>query len=121
MLHEIAFLFLGCAFPRRHPDDALATAPLRAKRTDRGAFDESAMGDADDASLVPDQIFHGDLALIRHQLSQPRAGVFVANLAQLFFDNGKDALLFCEDVTEIFDRIMKVLVFVIDIYSFKSR
>ena len=121
MLHEIAFVFLGRTFTRRHPDHALATASLRTKRADGGAFDESAVGNADDASLIPDQIFHCDLALVRHQLSQPRGGVLITNFAQLFFDDGENALLFCQDIAQILDRIEQFLVLVNDLFAFKSR
>ena len=51
MLDEIAFVFLGRAFARRHSDDAFAAAPLRTERAHRGALDEAAMRDADDAFL----------------------------------------------------------------------
>ena len=68
MLDEIAFLFLGRAFARRHADDAFAAASLRAKRADSRALDESAVGHADDEAFVGDQILHGDFAFVRHQL-----------------------------------------------------
>ena len=68
MLDEIAFLFLGRAFARRHADDAFAAAPLRAERADRGALDESAVRDADDAALVGDEILHVDLAFVGDEL-----------------------------------------------------
>ena len=51
MLDEIAFFLLGRAFARGHADDAFAAAALRAKRAHRSALDETAMRDADDASL----------------------------------------------------------------------
>src|SRR4029077_18293307 len=120
MLHEIAFLFLSGALARRHPDYALATTSLRPKRTDRGAFDESAMGDADDAALIPDQIFHRDLTFVRHELSQSGSGVLIANFAQLFLDDGKNALLFCQDVAQVLDRIEQFIVFANDSFAFKS-
>ena len=81
MLDEIAFFFLGRAFASRHPDDAFAAAALRAKGTYGRALDKTAVSDADDAALIADQILHHDFALVRHQLRQPRGGVFIANLA----------------------------------------
>ena len=65
MLDEIALFLFGRAFARGHADDALAAAALRAKRAHRGAFDEAAVRDADDAAFVGDQILHVDLALVR--------------------------------------------------------
>ena len=73
MLDEIAFLFLGGAFARGHADDALAAAALRAKRADGGALDETAVGDADDAAFIGDEILHVDLAFVRHQLRSAAA------------------------------------------------
>ena len=68
MLDEIAFLFLGRAFACRHADHALAAAPLRPERADRRPLDEPAVGDADDATLVRDQVLHVDLALVGDEL-----------------------------------------------------
>ena len=68
MLDEIALFFLGRAFARGHADDAFAAASLRAKRADRGALDEAAVGDADDAAFVGDEILHVDLAFVGHEL-----------------------------------------------------
>jgi len=62
------------------------------------------MGDADDATLVGDEIFHVDLRLIRHDFRQARRAVFVANFSELFFDNREDTLLFGQDVAKVFDR-----------------
>ena len=73
MLDEIALFFLGRAFARGHADHAFAAAPLRAERADGGALDEAAVRDADDAAFVGDQIFHVDLAFVRHELGQARA------------------------------------------------
>ena len=111
MLDEIAFVLLRRAFARCHADHAFAAASLRAKRADRGAFDEAAMGDADDGAFVGDQILHVDLAFVRHELGQPRRGIFVANLAQLFLDDGENARFFRQDVAQIFDRLDQLLVF----------
>src|SRR5436305_102353 len=83
--------------------------PLRSKRTYRGALDKAAMGDADNATLVGDEIFHVYLALVRHQLSQSRRCIFVAKLAQLFLDDGEDALFLGQDVAQIFDRLEQLL------------
>src|SRR5262245_60972178 len=98
MFDEIAFLFLGRTFASRHSDDAFAAAALGTKGAYGGALDKTTVGDADDAALVADQILHRDFALIRHQLRQPRGGILIANLAQFFFDDGENALLFREDV-----------------------
>ena len=62
MLYEIAFLCFCGAFARLHSDHAFAAAPLRTKRAHRRAFDKTAMGDADDATLVRDEVFHVNLA-----------------------------------------------------------
>ena len=65
-------------------------------------------------SFVGDQILHVDLAFIGHDLGQTRGGVFSLNLAQLFFDDLKDALLFRQNVAQVFDRLDQLLVFVDD-------
>src|SRR5215471_13861678 len=121
MLDEIALLFLRRAFASRHPDDAFAAAALRTKGAYGSALDETAVGDADDAALVANQIFHRDFALVRRQLRQPRGGIFIANLAQFFFDDGENALFFREDVAQILDRIEQFFVFLNDLFAFKSR
>src|SRR5438874_9196760 len=120
MLHEILFFFLSGALARCHPDYALAPTSLRPKRADRGAFDESAMGNADDAALIPDQIFHRDLTFVRYELGQSGGGVLVSNFAQLFLDDGKNALLFCQDIAQVLDRIEQFLVFANDFFAFES-
>ena len=111
MLDEIAFLFLGRAFARCHADDAFAAAALRAKRADRGALDEAAVGDADDAAFVARSDPPCDLAFVRHELGQARGGVFVANLAQLFLDDGENARFFRENIEQILDRLDQLFVF----------
>src|ERR1700737_3115126 len=98
MLDEIALFLFGGAFTRGHADDAFAAAPLRAKCAYRCPFDETAMGDADDAALVGDEIFHIDLPFVGCKFGAPRAAMFVANLAQLFLDDGEDALLFGQNI-----------------------
>src|SRR5256714_792448 len=87
MFDEIAFLFLGRAFARRHPDHAFAAAALRAKGADGGPLDEPAVSDADDATLIRDQVLHVDLAFVGNELSQPGRRMLVANFAQLFLDD----------------------------------
>src|ERR1700757_4722780 len=94
MLDEIAFFFLGGAFSRGHADDALASAALRAKCAHRRALDQPAVGDADDAALIRDEVLHVDLALIRRELRQARRAMLIANFAQFFFDDLKHSLLF---------------------------
>src|SRR5206468_3490087 len=101
VLHKIAFFLLSRAFARRHSNDSFAAASLRAEGAYRSAFDKPAVGDADDATFVSDQVFHQNLAFVRHQLRQPRGGVFVANFSQLFFDDGENALLFGQDVAQV--------------------
>jgi len=86
-----------------HPDHTLASAPLRTKRTHSRAFDKAPMSNADDATLVYDEILHVDLCLIRSELGQARRTVFVANFTELFFDNREDTLLFGQDVAQVFD------------------
>ena len=54
MLDEIAFIFLRCAFARGHANDAFAASSLRPESADRGSFNKSAVGDADDAAFVCD-------------------------------------------------------------------
>ena len=84
MFDEIALCFLGRSFACRHADHAFAAAPLRAKRADRRALDKAAMGDADDAAFVRDQILHVDLAFVRHELGQARGAVLVARSRSSF-------------------------------------
>ncbi len=120
MLDEIAFFFLGRSFACRHPDHALAAAPLGSKRTDGGALDETAVGDADDAAFVGDEILHVDLALVRNQLRQAGAAVLVANVAQLFLDDLKDARFLGQNVAQVLDRIDQLLVFARDLFAFET-
>ncbi len=46
--------------------------------------------------------------------------VFLANLAQLFLDDGEDALLFREDVAQVLDRLDQFLVFVVDLLALEA-
>src|ERR1700730_14850995 len=64
MLDEVALLFLSRAFARGHADDSFSATTLGAKCADRGAFNEAAMGNADNAAFVRDEVFHVDLSLI---------------------------------------------------------
>ncbi len=121
MLDEIALFLFRRAFARGHADDAFAAAALRAESADRGAFDETAVGDADDAALVRDEILHVDLAFIGNELGQTRGGVLVADLAQLFLDDLKDAHLFRENVAQVLDRFDERFVFVDDLFALQSR
>src|SRR5690242_20834737 len=98
MLDEIAFFFLSRTFAGRHSDHAFAAATLGAKCADRCALDKPAVSDADDATLVANQILHRDLALVRYQLCQARGSVFVMNLVEFFFNDGENALLFRMDI-----------------------
>ena len=120
MLDEIAFLFLGRAFARGHADDAFAAAALGAERADRGPLDEAAVGDADDASLVGDQVLHVDLAFVGDELGQARRGVLVADFAQLFLDDLEDARFLREDVAQILDRLDQLAVFLRDLFALES-
>ena len=119
MLDEIAFLFLCGAFARLHSDHTLAAAPLRTKRAHSRAFDKTAMGDANDAALIGDEVFHVNLGLGGRNLRQARRSVFVANFAELFFDYREDALLLCQNIAKIFDRLEQVLVFLVDLFAFE--
>ena len=65
MLDEIAFFFLSRAFTRGHADDAFSAATLRAKRAHGCALDKAAVGNANDAALVRDQVLHVDLGFVR--------------------------------------------------------
>ena len=120
MLDEIAFVLLRRAFARGHADDAFAAAPLRAKGADRGALDKAVVRDADDAAFVGDEILHVDLAFVRHELGQARAGVLVVDLAQLFLDDLENAGLFRENVAQILDRLDQLLVFVDDLFALET-
>ena len=120
MLDEIALFFLRRPLARRHPDHALTAAALRAECAHRRAFDETAVGDADDAAFVGDEIFHVDLAFIDRELSQTRRPMFIPQFAQLFFDNGENALLFGQNVAQVLDRLDQVLVFVVDLVPLEA-
>src|SRR5437868_3146076 len=121
MLDEVPLLLLGGTLTRLHTDDAFAAASLRAKRTHGRAFDKPAMRDADDATLVRNEIFHVDLGLVRNDLRQARRTVFVAEFAQFLLNDREDALLFCEDIAQIFDSFDEVLVFLVDLFPFEPR
>ena len=117
MFDEIAFVLFARAFPRRHSDHAFAAAALSAESADGGAFDESAVGDADDAAFVRDQILHVDLALVGNELRQTRTGVFLLNLAQLFLDDLEDARFLRQNVEQILNGADQLLVFVRDLVA----
>src|SRR6202030_763074 len=106
---------LGGAFAGRHADDAFAATSLGAKRAYRRALDETAVRDADNAALVGDEILHVDLAFIGRKFGSARAAMLVANLPQLFLDDGEDALLFGENIAQILDRLDELSVFIIDL------
>src|SRR4051812_21500340 len=91
MLNEIAFLFFRRALASLHANDAFAAAPLGAKCTDGSSLDESAMRDADDATLIGNEIFHVDLSLVWNNLRQARRAIFVADVAQFLFDDGENS------------------------------
>ena len=117
MLDEIAFFFLGRAFARGHADDALAAAALRAKGADGGAFDEAAVGDADDAAFVGDEILHVDLAFVGHDLVR-RGEPYLSRISRssfLMIVKTRDFLR--EDVAQILDRLDQLLVFVLDLVA----
>src|SRR5437588_817503 len=80
---------------------ALAPVTLRSERAYRGVFNKAAMGDADNAALIRDQVLHVDIALVGDERGQARGAVFVSDLAQLFFDDCEDALLFCKNIAQI--------------------
>ena len=85
MLDEIAFLLLGRAFARGHADHAFAAAPLRAKCAHRGALDEAAVRDADDAAFVGDEILHVDLAFVGHELRSGAAVPYLSRISRSSF------------------------------------
>src|SRR3954470_24135078 len=120
MLDEIAFLFLGSAFTRGHADNTFAASALRAKRAHSRAFDEAAVGNADDTAFVSDEIFHVDLAFISDELGEPRRTPLIANFAHLLFDDREDARLFRKNVAQIFDRLDELLVFLLDLVALES-
>ena len=120
MFNEIAFFFFSRPLAGGHADHAFAAPPLRPERAHRGAFDKATVGDADDASLVGDEILHVDLAFIHCELSQPRRTMFIAQLAQLFLDDSENALLLGQNVAQVLDRLDQVLVFAVDLVALKT-
>src|SRR6266513_6281012 len=98
MLDEIAFFLLRRALARRHSDDAFAAAPLCTERANGRALNEATVRNADDATLISDEIFHVDLAFVGHELGQTRAAMLVADFAPLFLNDGEDALLLRQNV-----------------------
>ena len=69
MLDEIALLLFGCTLAGGHSDNAFSSAALGAECTDRCAFDKSAMGNADNAPFVRDEILHVDLTFVSDEFS----------------------------------------------------
>src|SRR5262249_38344615 len=120
MLNEIAFFFFGGAFARLHPDNAFSAAPLRAKCAYGGAVNKTPLGGADDSTPTCAEIFHIDLGFVGSNFRQARGVVLVADFAQLFLDDGEDALLFSENVAQIIDRFDELLVFVNDFLALES-
>src|SRR5438093_321986 len=120
MLDEIAFLFLGRTFARGHPDHALAAAALRAKGAHSCALDETAVGDADDAAFVGDEILHVDLTFIDRELRQARRTMLVAKFPQLLFDDSENALLLGENVAQILNCLDQFLIFFVDLVPFET-
>src|SRR3954469_2273878 len=98
MLDEIAFFLFGRALSRRHADHAFAAAPLGPERADGCPLDEPAVSDADDATLVRDQVLHVDLALVGDELRQARGSVLLLKITQLLLDDFKHAGFLREDV-----------------------
>ena len=73
MLDEIAFFLVGCAVARLHADHAFAAAPLRAKCAHGRALDKTGMRDADDATLIDDEVFDVDLGFDQGQFPSGEA------------------------------------------------
>src|SRR6266513_1719792 len=117
MLDEVAFLFLGRALTGLHADNAFAATALRTKRAHGCSFDKPPVRDADNAALVRNEVFHIDLGLIRNDFRQPRRTILVADFAQFLFDDREDALLFGEDVAQVFNGLDELLVFLVDLLS----
>ena len=46
--------------------------------------------------------------------------MFVANFAQLPFNDGENARLLREDVAQVLDRINQLLVFALDLFAFQT-
>src|SRR6202011_1313499 len=97
-----------------------AAAPLRPERAYRGALDKPAVGDADDAALVGDKILHVDVAFIDRELSQSRRAMLIAQVAQLFLDDGENALLLGQNVAQVLDRLNQLLVFIVDLVALET-
>src|SRR6266404_1829159 len=86
----------------------------------RCAFDKTAMGNANDAALICDQVLHVDLGFVRSELGQPRRPMFVANVAQFFFDNREDARFLRKNISQIFDRVYQLFVLIVDLVAFEA-
>src|SRR5207247_10262042 len=98
----------------------LAASPLCTKPPHFRALYKTAMRNADDASLVCDEVLHVDLCCVRNDIRQPRRTVSVADFAQFFFDDGENALLFGENVAQILDGIDELLVLLIDLFALEA-
>src|SRR6266480_2042381 len=120
VLNEIAFLFLGSTFACLHTDHTFPATALCTKRANGGAFDKTAMRDADDAALVRDEVFDIDFGCLRNDFRQARRTVFVANFAQFLYDDSENALLFGENVSQILDGIDELLVLLIDLFALEA-
>ena len=70
MLDEIALFLFGCAFAGCHADNTFTAASLGAKRAYGRALDKTAVGNADNAALIRDQVFHVDLVFLGHELGE---------------------------------------------------
>ena len=57
---------------------------------------------------------------VRSNFRQARGAVLVADFAQLFLDDGEDALLFGKNVAQILDRLDEFLVFFVDLVPLES-
>src|SRR5207249_11841504 len=110
MLDEIAFLFLGRALACLHADDTFTPTALCTKRANCGAFDKTAISNADDAALVRNEVFHVDLGLIRSVFRKAWRTVSVTDFEQLFSDDRGNALLLAKTVAQILDPLDKLLV-----------
>src|SRR5437899_2997597 len=60
------------------------------------------------------------LILVRRELRQTGRAVLIANFAQLLFDDRKDALLFRENVAQIFDRVDYLFVLLVDLFPLET-
>src|ERR1700693_3787309 len=47
--------------------------------------------------------------------------MLIAQLAQLFFDDGENALLLGQNVSQVLDRLDQLLVFIVDLVPLKTR